>query len=182
MTSNIGQVGTKSIRIQGKTIDELPIAEAASAMVQLRKAEEDERKQLISAIKARYPTQDPAYLEARIREARGNIVKFREQRIRIGSSQEEYRMLLYDVKRRDKEIRKAEKNLSGDELAAKIKELNKEYGLWQRRGLERQLEQFAESIRRFEEHIEVEQKAIDELSELLGQCKARDKELARLGA
>lgn len=182
ITSNIGQTGVESIRIGGMLPADLPIAESAQAKEQMPLAEEDAKKQLVKNIKARYPPQDVEYLRSRIREARGNIAKFQEQRNRIASSREEYRMLLHDVKKRDKRIRKAEEELGGDALEAEIKAATAEYGPWQRVGLERQLGQFGESIQRFEDVVKVEQKAIDELTELLGQCRARDKELVHLGA
>lgn len=181
-TPNIGQYGVKSIRLKGMTVDELPIAEAAIAKAQIPIAEEDARKQLIENIKARYPTQDVQYIESRIEEARRNIVRFREQMVRIGSSREEYQMLLHDAKQREKKIKSARKAMDGEELTAEIKALIKEHGPWQVEALKTQMEQFSESISRFESTITEEQEAIDKLSELLGLCKARDKELMRLGA
>lgn len=91
-------------------------------------------------------------------------------------------MLLRDAKRRDKLIKTANDTMAGEELSARIKELEAEYGPWQRKGLEQQLAQFSESTLRFEEAVEREQRSIDEMVELLGQCRARDKELTRLGA
>jgi predicted nucleic acid-binding Zn-ribbon protein len=180
-TPNIGLTGVESIRLRGMKIDDLPIAEAARVREQLRKAEEDERQSLIDDIKARYPTQGVAYIESRIRESRGNIARFREQRIRIGGDQEEYRMLLRDTIRRDEKIEAAREQLSGDALGEEIRSLTVEFGPWQRKGLEAQLQQFGESIKRFEDTIGREQESIDQLTELLGQCRARDKELARVG-
>jgi chromosome segregation ATPase len=162
-------------------IDDLPISEAAQAKMQLPQAEEAERQAVIEDVRARYPKQNVDYLKARIQEARGNIARFQEQRNRIGGEREKYRILLHDVRERDKKIKEAEEKLSGDALKDRIKALNKEHP-WQLEGLKKQIEQFGESIQRFENTVEREQKAIDELTELLGKCKARDQELTRLGA
>jgi hypothetical protein len=180
-TPNIGLTGVESIRLRGMKIDDLPIAEAAKAKAQLAAAEEDERQSKIDDIKARYPTQGVEYLASRIVEARQNIAKFQQERTRIVRDQEEYRMLLRDTKKRDEKIEEAKSQLSGDALDEKIKVLTKEFGPWQRQGLETQLEQFGESIQRFEATIQREQELVDELTELLGQCRSRDKELARVG-
>lgn len=181
-TPNIGQLGVQSIRIAGMKVDDLPIAEGAIAKMQLPIAEEEVRKNLIEAIKARYPKQDVMYLQARVAEARGMIARFREQMNRVGGEREKYRILLHDAKEREKKIKAAEKLLSGDELKEEIKSLTREYGPWQLEGLRAQIDQFSASIKRFEEVIEREQASIDELTELLGLCRARDKELTRLGA
>lgn len=182
VTSNIGKTGVESIRLSGMKIDDLPIGEAARAAMQLPIAEEDVRQRMIANIRKRYPTQDVAYLQARIQEARSNISRFRDQLVRIGGQREEYRFLLINVKEREKQIQEARETLYGEDLAEEIKALTRQYGPWQLEGLKKQIEQFTESIKRFEATIEQEQRSIDEMSELLGQCKARDKELMQLGA
>jgi chromosome segregation ATPase len=179
---NVGETGVKSIRLGGMTIDDLPIGESARAKEQLPKVEEDERQQQIEDVKARYPTQSVDYIRSRVREARQNISKFQEQRNRIGRDREEYNILLHDAKERDKRIAEVESQLSGDEAEEEIKKLNDQYGLWNTEKLGKQIEQFGESIDRFDAAVKQEQESIDELTELLGQCRARDKELARLGA
>jgi chromosome segregation ATPase len=182
ITPNIGQTGVKSIRLGGMTIDDLPIGEAARAKMQLPRAEEDERQAVIDAVRARYPKQGVDYLRSRIQEARGNIAKFREQLTRLGGEREQYRILLHDARQRENGIEAARGQLEGEALRARIKELTVKHGPWQVEGLKRQIGQFGESIERFEATIEREQTSIDELTELLGQCRARDKELTRLGA
>lgn len=181
-TPNIGQYGIGSIRLRGMKIDDLPIAEAARVKAQMPQVEADAYQQLINNIKARYPSQDCAYLESRIREARGSIGKFREQAIKLGAQREEYRMLLRDAKKRDRKIRKLPESLPETDRQSRIRELNDEYGPWQRKGLESQIGTFGESIKRFEDAAKKEQSSIDEMVELLGQCRARDKELTRIGA
>jgi hypothetical protein len=164
------------------TVGDLPIAEAAHAKSQLPAAEEAERQAVIEGIKARYPTQSVAYLKSRIQEARGNVVKFQRELTRIGGDREHYRMLLRDVEQREKLLAVAQQELAGEALDAERKKLINSYGPWQLEGLRTQIIQFGESIDRFERVIAREQGAIDRLVELLGQCRARDKELARIGA
>jgi len=180
-TPNTGQMGVESIRLGGMKVDDLPIGEAARAKMQLPEAEKAARQKSIEDIKARYPTQSVEYLRARILEAKKNIARFREESRRIGSDREQYRMLLYDARERDKKIKAAEERLEGKDLEEEIKALTKECP-WQIDAMKKQVRQFEESIERFEKTIVKEQKSVDELTELLGQCQARDKELARLGA
>jgi chromosome segregation ATPase len=182
ISSNVGETGARSIRLGGMKVGDLPIAESANAKMQLPKVEEDEKQSEIDNIKARYPTQNVAYLEARIREARGMISKFREQCNSIGSNREQYRMLLRDAESREELIGIARDNLEGEALESQIKILTDKYGPWQVDGLRKQIDQFGESIERFEETIEQEQRSIDKMTELLGECRARDKELRRIGA
>lgn len=182
VTSNIGQTGVESIRLGGMRIDDLPIGEAAKAKLQLPEALAVERQNNIESIKARYPQQDVKYLESRIREARGMIAQFRQQRDNIVNQCTEYRMLLRDAEKREKEIADAKNRLTGEELKAEIKTLTAKYGPWQVEGLKSQLIQFDEAIKRFDATIEREQASINELTELLGECRSRDKELTRLGA
>lgn len=181
-TPNIGQYGTKSIRLQGMELSDLPIAEAAQAKMQLPEAQEAERQGVIADIKARYPTQRVDYLKSRIQEARHNISKFQQELTRIGGEREQYNILLHDARQREELVGIAKKELDGETLKAEIKKLTSKYGPWQLEGLQTQIGQFGESIERFNAALVQEQKSIDELVELLGQCRARDKELARVGA
>jgi hypothetical protein len=181
--SNKGEVGVKSIRIAGMKFDDLPIAESALAKQQLPEAEKNEKENQIANIKARYPTQNVNYLIGRIREARGMIARFQQERNRIGHDRLQYKVLLSDAEKRDIEIEDLkQQDLGEEDFNAKVRELNKRYGPWQVKGLSDQILQFEDSIRRFDETIQREQEVIDELSELLGECRARDKELSRLGA
>lgn len=179
-TPNIGEVGVKSIRLGGMKVDDLPIAEAHFAKEQLPLSEEDIRQNEIAAVRARYPTQPVEAINGRIREARGMAVTFRQRRDEIHKQRQVYVALLQDVKKRDVKIAKLDPK--DDKYPDRVKLLNDQYGPWQEDGLRIQLGQFDDSIDRFAEMIEREQKSIDELSELIGECRARDKELARLGA
>lgn len=176
--SNIGDVGVDSIRLGGMTVDELPIAEAHLVKMQLPGARELERTAKIAGVRARYPQQDVGYLEARIREAKGMIATFRQQRDGVRSQREQYGILLTEAEKRDKEIA----HLADDDIRDEcVKALREEYGPWEVEGLRNQITLFDESVARFDETIEREQASIDELSEVLGLCRARDKEIARLG-
>lgn len=177
---NIGEVGAKSIRLGGTKIDDLPIAEAHFAKQQLPAALATEQENEIAGIRERYPTQPVAALEGRIREARSMIARFRQQLEQVRTERQKYVALLRDVKKRDVEIAKLDSNAF--EYRDSVKRLNDQYGPWQENGLRTQIGQFDESLERFSETIEQEQASIDELSEVLGECRARDKELARLGA
>jgi phage shock protein A len=160
-------------------VDNLPIAESLSVREQLPDAIETQRLNAIEDVKARYPRQSVGYLEARVREALSNITKFRQQKSLIQSQRSSYLPILARAREREKQENLIEAD--DPERAGKIQALHREFNPYDVAGLEQQLRQFDESVERFEGTITEEQDTISELRELIGQCKARDQELARLG-
>lgn len=168
------------MRLGGMVVDDLPIAEGAAAAEQLPAARETERRNVVEGILARYPDHSVTYLEGRIREARSNIIAFKRERSGVDSQRGEYQSILALCQHRDKLIAAIPED--DPELGAKTKALQSQFGLYQVEGLEKQIVQFGESAERFDQAIAREQADIAELRELVGLCKARDKELANLGA
>ena len=105
------------------------------------------------------------------------MVTFRTQRNGVKSQREQYSILLAQARKRN-EIIEAEGMLMTPE---RLKELREEYGPWEVKGLADQIVLFDESVERFDATIQTEQASVDELSEVLGLCRARDREIARLG-
>jgi len=176
--SNLGETGVGSIRLAGMTVHELPIAEAHLAKLQLPGALELERQAKIANVRARYPRHDVGYIEARIREAKGMMVKFRTRRDGIRSQREQYKVLLTEAEKRDAKIAGLPDDANRE---ASIKALREEHGPWEAQGLRDQIVLFDESVERFDATIETEQASVDELSALLGECRSRDREIARMG-
>ena len=179
-SSNIGQVGVESIRLNGMKVEDLPIGEAARVQPQIELARDTERQNKIANVIAKYPTQRVDYLEGRIREAKQNqenmakLAQTEQQRI------QEYQGHIEMCKHRDREVARLEqsKQLGAD---AEIKALQRQFPYVIER-LEAQIEISKESIDRFNEVVRRESSDIDEMGQVLGLCKQRDLELKNLGA
>jgi len=179
-SSNIGQTGVESIRLNGCKVEDLPIAEAARVQPQIALAHDTERKNKIAGVLKKYPTQRVDYLEGRIREAKknqesmANLALAEQQRIM------EYQGHIEMCKHRDREVARLEasKELGAD---AAIKALKIQFPYVIDR-LEAQIEISKESIERFNKVVQRESHDIDEMGQVLGLCKQRDLELRNLGA
>lgn len=176
-SSNIGQVGVESIRLNGMKVEDLPIGEAARVQPQIELARDTERQNKIANVIAKYPTQRVDYLEGRIREAKQN----QENMARLAQTEQqrimEYQGHIEMCKHRDREIAK----LDPERDAASIKALKVQFPYVIDR-LEAQIEISKESIDRFNEVVRRESSDIDEMGQVLGLCKQRDLELKNLGA
>ena len=88
--SNKGEKGIPSIRLNGKRIEDLPIAESAGAQSQLPTVRETERQNRIAVVLSRYPRGSLAYYESRVRESRENISRMARTRSGLQHKIEEY--------------------------------------------------------------------------------------------
>jgi len=100
--SNIGQTGKDSIRIAGKEISELNRVDQMRARQQLELTEDQLKKK---AILDKYPPYKVPNLEAAIREAKANIVRFTECVERENLTIQEFTVHLALCKQRDKELK-----------------------------------------------------------------------------
>ncbi len=74
-TSNIGETGITSIRVNGVRLNELPIAEQHEARSQLVLAEDAEREQKIKSVLATYPPYQISALNAQVKTSRTSILR-----------------------------------------------------------------------------------------------------------
>lgn len=194
-SSNIGQTGVESIRLNGCKVEDLPIAEAARVQPQIALAHDTERKNKIAGVLKKYPTQRVDYLEGRIREAKhsqesmANLALAEQQRIM------EYQGHIEMCKHRDREIARLQADtalvgsypqtatltLLQEDADAAIKALKIQFPYVIDR-LEAQIEISQASIERFNKVVQRESHDIDEMGQVLGLCKQRDLELRNLGA
>lgn len=184
-TSNIGETGVESIRLNGMKIEDLPIGEAARVQPQMELARDTERQNKIAGVIAKYPTQRVDYLEGRIRECKesqegmAKLALLEQQRI------QEYQGHIEMCKHRDREIARLEKargtpGMTTEIVDAHIKALKLQYPYVIDR-LEAQITISNESIERFNNVVQRESTDIQELSETLALCRQRDFELKQLG-
>lgn len=171
-SSNIGQTGVESIRLNGCKPEDLPIGEAARVQPQMNLARDTERQNQVNNIKAKYPKQDAGYLEGRINECKhsqeGMAKLAQTEQARI----QEYQGHIEMCKHRDRMIAK----LDPERDAEEIKALQRQFPYIIDR-LQAQINISNESIERFNEVVRRESASIQELSETLSLCKQRDREL-----
>lgn len=184
-TSNIGQTGVKSIRLNGMKVEDLPIGEAARVQPQMELARDTERQNKAEGIIAKYPTQRVDYLEGRIREAKTNQENMaRLAQVEQGRIQE-YQGHIEMCKHRDREVARLEKSrgtpgTTSEGIDDAIKALKRQFPYVIDR-LEAQIEISNESIERFNEVVRRESHDIEEMGQVLGLAKQRDLELKNLG-
>jgi hypothetical protein len=178
--SNIGISGPESVRVGGRRIENLPIAEAARAKDQIPAVYKTDLQNKIAAIKAKYPPAKVVYYESRTRECHENIDRVQKFSDNLRRQISEYTAQITMCKYRDKEIA----NIPEDDpdREEKIRDLKKRFPLYQVDAMEAQIVQFEEGCVRSEEVIKKENASIAELSEAIGLVKQRDLELKRLGA
>lgn len=211
-TSNIGVSGIESIRISGLMIQDLPMLAAAHAKQQMPLALDNARKQKIKTVIALYPTQPVEALEARIRESHQNVNDQTAFKAGIAQSIAQYegmknstdygreQLALLDpdgkVAQRMGRIgasrilaqqagEEFEEPKVEPEVIAKyeqIKSIRAQYPPYNKAEMEKQIEQFRESILKADAVIKQEFESIAEFTGALALCKQRDQELAALGA
>lgn len=176
---NTGELGRKSIRLGGYTIDDLPIAEAALTRHQMTIVDEDERQAAIKHIIHRYPKQRVPYLRSRLAECNENIARIHQLRDKNVASISEYQGQISLCEHRDRELAKI-----GDDdpdKIEKIKQLKRDFPLYNVQKMEEQIVMFKESVDRAEEVVETERNSIQEFTAVLALCMRRDEDLRRLG-
>lgn len=171
--SNIGQQGVDSIRIQGMKIDNLPMVPSAHVKEQLPKVYQTEKEQKIADIKAKYPKQTVNYLNSRIKECKENIIRVNDFINKLNNDIATYTGQISMCAHRDKLISK----LHPEEDKEEIRELRKQFPLYDVAAMNTQIDQFKDSIDRGHEVIKQENESIAEHREILALCQQRDKEL-----
>jgi len=182
--SNVGQMGIESIRLAGRRIEDLPIAEGARAKLELPVSIETERKNRIEDICRRYPKHRLDYLLARIRECRGNIEKVSNTRDEQNQMIGEYRGHISMCKHRDEEMAriKADDGIGYEAKQELIKSIKRRFPPYDVAAMEQQIAQCKEAILRCEKVIATEHASINELQVLVSRVKERDVELGKLAA
>lgn len=171
--SNIGKTGVDSIRLGGRAVDELPIAEAAITKQQLPGVFEADRQNRVTNIKAKYPKQTVAWIDGAISECNDTIKNIRGLK---GSQQkmiDDYTGFISLCKHRDKEL----KILTDPKEIAQLKRKFPPYNV---KAMRRQIKQCKEAIERADGVVDKEHASISELNELRVQCVKRDEELKAL--
>jgi len=188
-TSNIGEVGVSSIRIDGMRIEDLPMAPNAHAKQGIPLALDLERQQKIENIVARFPKPSILYLESRVTECKENIVRVAKLKGDCKAGIIDYRGLikkcegkptLRELQSEISEIAATEKSF--EEKKSLIHELKKTAADYEPSALEEQIEKFEESIVRCDQVLQQENDSIAELKLVIGKCQIRDLELRNLGA
>lgn len=184
-SSNIGQTGVSSIRIKGKRVEDMPLGTNNQALEQMADAVETERLNAIAEVNAKYPHQRVDYLSSRINECEQNKNRMKafiaETRGRIS----EYQQLVMNCSVRDKMLADLDDDkyrYDGEEYKAKRRDILTTWGRWDETALKQQIDQFEEAIAKTEDVIRQEDEAIREHTEVIGLCRQRDRELAKLGA
>ena len=175
-TSNIGEVGVKSIRLKGMKVEDLPLAMKARVQPQIAIAEDTERQNKVGNIIKKYPTQRVDYLEGRIAECKLSMEGMNHMLLAEQQRIQEYQGHIEMCKHRDRMLAKLDPVTDADE----IKQLKRQFPYVIDR-LENQIKVSNESIQRFQEVIRREANDIEELGQVLGLARQRDIELKALG-
>jgi len=179
MSSNIGQTGRESIRVGGRTIDNLPIAEGAITKFQMPMVDETIKRNELGNIIAKYPKQTVAWILGAIRECEQTIKNVRDLMTRQQVMIDEYTTHIALCDYRDSEIAKLDGRKKDSK--EKIKELRLKFPPYQVPAMKQQIIQCKEAIERSDEVIDKEHASIAELKALLVVCKQRDEELKPYG-
>lgn len=176
VTSNIGETGVKSIRLAGMKVEDLPIAEAARVLPQIKIAEDTERQNKIGNVMKRYPTQRVDYIEGRIAECKHSMEGMHTLMLQEQQRIQEYQGHIEMCKHRDRMLAKLDPERDADEI--KALKLQFPYVIDR---LEEQVRISNESIERFQGVVRRETHDIEELNQTLALCRQRDAELKELG-
>lgn len=174
-SSNVGENGIESIRLDGMKIQDLPIGLGNEAKEGLSDFIKTDKKNKIESIKAKYPKQDAEYLKASIKECNLNIERIKNFKSDLKNKISEYRQLIKDCDYRENQLNKYDENNPED--SEKMKELRLKYPPYDVDALNKQIEQFEEGIDRSDKVIEDEYTSISEIREVLVLVEQRDREL-----
>jgi chromosome segregation ATPase len=186
--SSKGKTGVESIRLNGTIISRLPIAEAVNAAAQIPLAKDAEKQNEIEAVLSRYPKQDSGYIQSRIKESTENIARITKMRSDQQVMINEYSNIVNMCKIRAKELSFYPDD--NEERKAKIREWNMTlanantaaYMVYEDiEPFELQIEQCKDAIVKADQVLERERDDIRTMEQLIGELKARDSELKRLG-
>lgn len=172
--NNIGLYGPESLRLKGKTVDQLPIREARLTLDQLPLVNTVHRQNQIEDVKAKYPHQTIAWCDGAIRECKGNMYNVRSLRSDTERQINEYMAIISLCKLRDKKLATAKTD-------EQRKELSEDFPPYDVKAMKQQVSQFRQTINRCDEVIDKEQESISELVKLRAKCEERDLKLKSLG-
>lgn len=178
MSGKDDEVGLTSIRLGGRSLEELTPFEYAHVREQLPDYEKTQAENEIAAIKARYPRPSIAYVDSRIKEARENLLKIASMKERERARVAEYNVHIGLCAQRDNMIAA----LHPLDDIEHIRLLRKQFPPYDVEALRQQIVQCEESIKRCEDIAQQENDSIAALSEVRVLCQERDKELRKLGA
>lgn len=181
LDSNLGEVGPNSIRIAGKRLLNLPIAEKALALEQMPGVWRVEREKQVERILKKYPEPSADYIQSRIDECRANISRMEVLIASENQTISEYTGWKQIMEVRAEAISLAEKIEDPHSRAAEIRKIEKRWPPYKREGLDAQIIRSHESIDRANVVISKENASISELTSVLQQIHMRDEELADLG-
>lgn len=175
--SNIGITGVESIRINGTTIDNLPIREQAVTREQMPAVRENDRQNQINAIRASYPTQRINYLKGCVVECKENIKRIRQMKADQEKMVNDYSVHIGLCNHRDSLIAK----LDAEKDKAEIRKLNLQFPPYNVKAMKQQIQQCKEAIIRADVVVDKEFASISELNETIFKCQDRDQKLKQLG-
>ncbi len=188
-TSNIGEVGIRSIRIAGHRVEDLPLGMGNEAKAQIPLALDMQRQQKIAGVLKKFPTGKRVYYESRVKEANSNIVGFGEQRVLRRKWIGEYRATLQqidgvpNVRELEDEIFAVSQRTDIDlaEKTSIIHNMKEGHTTFVPEAMVEQMTQYETDIERYDIAIQEENDAIGLLSQTIGLVELRDFELRNLG-
>jgi hypothetical protein len=175
--SNIGQTGVESIRINGTTIDQLPIREQAVTREQMPAVIENDLQNQINTIKASYPDKRVPYLKGCVVECKENIKRIRSMKADQEKMINDYSVHIGLCDHRDRLLADLHPEKDKDE----IQKLNLQFPPYNVKAMKQQIRQCKESIIRADVVIDKEFASISKLNEVIFKCQERDQKLKQLG-
>lgn len=171
------KTGVESIRLGGKSIEELNIVEFAHARQDLPAAYKAEKENKIKAIRTKYPKHSINYLTSRVTECEENVKRINALKIEQQTMISEYNTHVGLCDHRDKELAKLDS--AKDEET--IKALKKQFPPYNVEAMKNQITQCFEAIERCDHVVAQEYASIAELQGVMSLCLQRDIELRGLG-
>jgi chromosome segregation ATPase len=188
--SNRGVRGPKSLRINGQKISELPLGMGEAAKEQLPMMIDQERKNRVNSIIARFPRGTLEQYNARISECERNIKLFGDERTKTRTKMQEYQLLMRNNDGRDRAEVEAEvqqlvidsgKPQPGtpefEDLRAKIRDLDATIQPYDGPALWQQVKQFQDDVERYEVAVEKERAAMGDMKLAIKMIGQRDREI-----
>jgi len=174
--NNIGKTGADSLRVDGMQIGNLPLGQGNEAKEGLADFLETHHETLRNNVAAKFPKHKVEYLKSRIKECEGNIQKIKDFKQDLKTQISEYRSLIKEVALANEQILK----LDPEQHKEQIKKIRKKTPPYNVEALNKQIEQFEESIERCDATIEQDYDSISEIREVLALAEQRDKELRNI--
>ena len=175
---NIGQTGLESLRIDGMKVGNLPLGQGNDAREGLAAFINTEKETLRNNVSAKFPKHKKEFLEAQVRECRGNIKRIKNFKQKLKEDILEYRQLIKNCDYRENELAKYSKDNPDD--ADKMKELRLKYPPYDIDALQQQIVQFEEAIERCDDVIEQDYDSITEIQQILVLVEQKERELKNI--